>query len=356
MTPLRDSKRKAPKAPQGLEVRSVYRVSGRAFAVVLDSTLLAFIYTLAWAGIATQYPSQEFGSAVVLTAAIAILVIYHTLFEAMLGWTPGKLLTELRVVDKATLRKLTFSQALVRNLLRPLDALFGYIVGFVVATSSTYRQRIGDHVARTLVVDAGFRQHLEEAKARQRRQQAGARAEHHVSHELSKLAAFDGDYYVWNDLEEAGIGNIDHLVVGPGGLTIIETKSNRGVVRVEGHEPPTVDGRPLHRDVLKQIQNQRRAVVRRLGFGDVDPDRVSGFNWLICFTRGELSPDLAPNVRRRLATTRDLRGKIRSQPRHTTPEGVQRMAHAVEGLYGREPDHSPSGPRQVQPDGLARDS
>jgi hypothetical protein len=134
-------------------------------------------------------------------------------------------------------------------------------------------------------------------------------------------------------------------------MTVVETKSHRGVVRTEDQGPPTVDGRPLERDVLKQVQNQRRAVVRRMGLGATDPDQVKGFNWIICFARGQLASDLHPNVRRRLATTRDLRGKIRSQPRTATPEQVMSMAHAIEGLYGREPDHSPSGPREPQPDG-----
>jgi hypothetical protein len=242
----------------------------------------------------------------------------------------------------------------IRNLLRPVDGLLGYIFGFIVAEASTYRQRIGDHAASTLVVDSHFREQIREADGLERRKQAGARAEQRVSHELGKLAAFDGDYYVWNDLYENGAGNIDHLVVGPGGATIVETKSNRGVVRVEGQGPPTVDGKPLERDVLKQVQNQRRAVVRRMGLGQTDPDRVAGFNWLICFVRGELASGLDPNVRRRLTTTQGLRGKIRSQPRTATPEQVLSMAHAIEGLYGRAPDHSPSGPGEVEPDGPAQ--
>lgn len=329
----------------------------RAIAVVLDTIAVGFLYLVLWLGISRTGFSADIQSplpalpALPGIAPLALLIAYYVLFEGAFGTSPGKLVTGLRIVDRTTLGKPKFAQALIRNLLRPVDAIVGYVVAGIVASSSTYRQRIGDHAAGTIVVDARFRQQIQDAEGRHRRDQAGARAEHQVSHELSKLADFDGEYYVWNDLKEDYVGNIDHLVVGASGITIVETKSNRGVIRVEDDGPPTVNGQPLHRDVLQQIQNQRRAVVRRMGLGDTDPDEVKGFSWLICFARGELAQDLAPNVRRRLATTRDLRGKICSQPREATPEQVRKMAHAVEGMYGREPDHSPSGPREAEPDG-----
>ena len=264
-------------------------------------------------------------------------------------------MTGLRVVDKQTLRKPSLGKALTRNLLRPVDALLGYVLGFVVAVASRHRQRIGDHVAGTVVVASDFEEEVQKAEGLRRRQEAGDRAEARVSYELGKLAAFDGDYYVWNDLYEERVGNIDHLVVGPGGVTIIETKSHRGTVRVDGLGALTVDGRYLERDVLVQVHNQRRALVARMGLGDTDPDNVGGFEWLICFARGTLSPDLAPNVRRRLSTMREIRGKLRSQPRAArSREQIESMARAIAGLYGREPDHRPSGPRGARPDGRPR--
>ncbi|CAN5689911.1 hypothetical protein BH20ACT11_BH20ACT11_05410 [soil metagenome] len=336
---------------------ATHLIPRRAAAVIIDSIVVGFLYLVLWLGlvgtsVSDYIPSVQ--SPLPGLVPLALLIAYYVLFEGAFGASPGKLVTGLRVVDRITLGKPNLAQALIRNLLRPVDALAGYVVAAIVAEASPYRQRIGDHAARTLVVDSHFREHIEETEGLERRKKAGARAEQHVSHELHKLAAFDGDYWVWNDLYEDGAGNIDHLVTGPGGMTIVETKSHRGVVRVEDQGPPTVDGRPLERDVLKQVQNQRRAVVRRMGLGATDPDQVKGFNWIICFARGQLASDLHPHFRRRLATTRDLRGKIRSQPRTATPEQVLSMAHAIEGLYGREPDHSPSGPGKAEPDGPAQ--
>ena len=46
----------------------------------------------------------------------------------------------------------TFGAALVRNLLRLVDALFFYLVGAIFALASPRGQRLGDRAAHTLVV------------------------------------------------------------------------------------------------------------------------------------------------------------------------------------------------------------
>jgi len=45
-----------------------------------------------------------------------------------------------------------FRAALVRSLLRVVDGLFGYLVGFVAVLASERNQRLGGMAARTLVV------------------------------------------------------------------------------------------------------------------------------------------------------------------------------------------------------------
>jgi uncharacterized RDD family membrane protein YckC len=68
------------------------------------------------------------------------------------GQTLGKRLLRLRVVDARGLR-LSFTQCLLRNLLRFIDALpFAYAVGGVAALLNSRGQRLGDLVAGTLVV------------------------------------------------------------------------------------------------------------------------------------------------------------------------------------------------------------
>lgn len=68
------------------------------------------------------------------------------------GQTLGKRLFKLRVVDARGLR-LTFSQVLLRNILRFVDMLpMAYAVGGVSALVSARGQRLGDLVAGTLVI------------------------------------------------------------------------------------------------------------------------------------------------------------------------------------------------------------
>ncbi|HEV3309867.1 MAG TPA: RDD family protein [Chloroflexota bacterium] len=77
---------------------------------------------------------------------------YFTLFEWALGATVGKLLFGLRVVDFYGGRP-QLGQAFWRNVGRIADSLpVLYLVGFVVAIRNSPRQRLGDKLARTLVV------------------------------------------------------------------------------------------------------------------------------------------------------------------------------------------------------------
>lgn len=68
------------------------------------------------------------------------------------GQTLGKRLLRLRVMDAQGLQ-LQFSQVVIRNLLRFLDALPGpYLVGGIACLASQRAQRLGDLAANTIVV------------------------------------------------------------------------------------------------------------------------------------------------------------------------------------------------------------
>jgi len=68
------------------------------------------------------------------------------------GQTLGKRLLRLRVVDEQGLR-LQFSQIVVRNLLRFVDALpLFYLLGGVASFLSAHAQRLGDLAANTVVI------------------------------------------------------------------------------------------------------------------------------------------------------------------------------------------------------------
>jgi uncharacterized RDD family membrane protein YckC len=85
---------------------------------------------------------------------ILVVVLYFMLFEVLFAATPGKTIAGVRVVDRNG-QRLSRRAAIVRNLIRPLDAwpLF-YGVGALSVVFSPLRQRLGDRAAGTVVVRA----------------------------------------------------------------------------------------------------------------------------------------------------------------------------------------------------------
>jgi uncharacterized RDD family membrane protein YckC len=79
--------------------------------------------------------------------------LYFVFFETLFaGRTPGKRLTQLRVVTESG-AALGWKTSAIRNLLRAVDTLpAGYLIGVAAMMLSPRAQRLGDVVAGTLVV------------------------------------------------------------------------------------------------------------------------------------------------------------------------------------------------------------
>jgi uncharacterized RDD family membrane protein YckC len=82
---------------------------------------------------------------------LALGVGYYIVCEAATGATLGKRMVGIRVVGEDG-EHVTFGAAVVRNLLRVVDALFFYLVGFLFALTSKRGQRLGDRAAHTIVI------------------------------------------------------------------------------------------------------------------------------------------------------------------------------------------------------------
>ena len=81
-----------------------------------------------------------------------IISAYFILMEAYIGWTVGKRILGMRVVDVAG-NKIGLSKSIVRNLLRLIDGLPACnILGIVLIITSPRGQRLGDRISRTYVV------------------------------------------------------------------------------------------------------------------------------------------------------------------------------------------------------------
>jgi hypothetical protein len=110
------------------------------------------------AGVIASF-NGDIGTALQVLIYFVVFVGYSMVLEwTQRGQTLGKRLFRLRVVD-AQGRKLTFSQVVVRNLLRAADMLpICYAVGGVASLLSRHGQRLGDMAANTVVVYVEARQ------------------------------------------------------------------------------------------------------------------------------------------------------------------------------------------------------
>src|SRR3989344_5140127 len=117
----------------------------RALACLVD-ILLPVLPTMVFVGTGEGAERQ------ITLIAMPLYLIYMTLTEGMYSQSLGKKLFGIKVlmVDGS---KCSFKAAIIRNLLRIIDALPSlYIVGILAITFTKKRQRFGDLAAKTVVV------------------------------------------------------------------------------------------------------------------------------------------------------------------------------------------------------------
>ncbi len=91
------------------------------------------------------------GTAPVLLSLIVTFGYFIGLEAANDGKTVGKMALGLRAVTEDG-QPLTWGTSAGRNILRIIDGLFIYLVGFIIAMTNDRRQRLGDMVAKTIVI------------------------------------------------------------------------------------------------------------------------------------------------------------------------------------------------------------
>lgn len=132
-------------------------LGSRFVAALIDGLWLLLALLLLGLGfwaLASLSPSGLDGLALPLFvgATFFVPVVYYTVYEGLRdGASPGKRSQGLRVV-RTDGRPAPLMAALIRNLLRIVDGLFGYAVGVASIVITRRSQRLGDLAARTLVV------------------------------------------------------------------------------------------------------------------------------------------------------------------------------------------------------------
>ncbi len=137
------------------------------------------------------------------------------------------------------------------------------------------------------------------------RRDRGASAEEHVGELLDQLARDE-----WRVIHDAtlGRGNMDHILVGPGGVFTIETKSHPGPVRVSR----------VHGATLRQVLAERRAIEEITGM-EVEA--------LLVFSRAWVDKPLARRKGVRVLPARMLIGYLKRCRPVLSREEVER-AHS----------------------------
>jgi uncharacterized RDD family membrane protein YckC len=138
----------------------IARIGDRVLAAIIDTIALLPIYFLAGSCIGVWFDSYHDGTfkltggpALLFFLVIAVIwIVYYVVGESSFRGTIGKHVAGIEVGSMGSL-SLTFSQVFTRNILRPIDAIGLYLVGFLVALSSKQDQRIGDKVAGTIVYE-----------------------------------------------------------------------------------------------------------------------------------------------------------------------------------------------------------
>jgi uncharacterized RDD family membrane protein YckC len=138
----------------GKDRRMRYVGVGRRFLALLVDFIISLVWMVPFLDVQSSsgYFHAELGSGG-SAAWVAISLVYFTLMEGFFGATVGKFATGIRVV-KEDGTKADFGAALIRNVLRIIDGLFLYVVGAVLVWMSPTKQRLGDRVAKTIVVEA----------------------------------------------------------------------------------------------------------------------------------------------------------------------------------------------------------
>lgn len=147
--------------------RRISRLGDRLIAVILDSILIGAAFAVIGMFVASRLGgvtesgfSME-GKPAIITLSLTIIFgfIYYWVLEGLLGATLGKAIVGIKVIKKDGTR-CDLRSSLIRNLMRFIDIIGVYLVGFFIALFSKLRQRLGDHLANTVVIETKIGKYL----------------------------------------------------------------------------------------------------------------------------------------------------------------------------------------------------
>jgi uncharacterized RDD family membrane protein YckC len=134
------------------------KVTGRRVVqYIFDYIVAGIIPALAyWLFDRNTASTHSWGWAVATVIALAVYFLYWVVIPyGHRGQTFGMQLTRIHVISKNG-EKASMLQLFVRGVFLIIDTILWGLVGFITILCSRHRQRIGDHVAKTVVVPISF--------------------------------------------------------------------------------------------------------------------------------------------------------------------------------------------------------
>ncbi len=131
-------------------------IGPRIGAQIVDGIVLIVLFFLVGFAMSGSFTFQYSGAEAYpfLGAYFLVFFLYYVVLEGYMGQTLGKKLLKIKVV-KEDGKACGYGPAFVRTILRIIDALpFLYIIGMILIARSDKKQRLGDSVAKTVVVKA----------------------------------------------------------------------------------------------------------------------------------------------------------------------------------------------------------
>lgn len=153
-----------------------YEVAGigsRFMAALIDTLIIILLQIIVGISLLLLYrlaPSEEVANWLIALFGLLLFILlwgYYIFFEMLWnGQSPGKWRIGLRVI-RLDGTPITFTESLIRNLIRIIDFLpFGYGIGVVTMFAQSQSRRLGDLAAGTIVVHEQTAINLDDLKTR----------------------------------------------------------------------------------------------------------------------------------------------------------------------------------------------
>ncbi len=167
----------------------------------------------------------------------------------------------LRLYGPSAVGSATFGGILLASGMVPTGAFWAAVGLFVMLYMSTK--------VRT-------RKNIPAIKAEAKRYRTGGKAEQRTGQTLWWLRIRRGPYYVFHDRKIPGSNaNIDHIVVGPGGIDVVDTKSRKRRWQLQEGQWLFYDNKPVDVSTSAwETGEVRKAVNQKFGVGTI-PVRAS---------------------------------------------------------------------------------